>query len=312
MHCSRYKEPERHQVAGTLSACYKISVRSHRCADPSSANEQFIDQLMYSMSGPRASNHNNHRQQSLRLLEAIRLQPEANLRRLALETIHSAHGTQPDIIDMALDNPYGFINNLRETLEPAQPPPSPSPPLPPPPPPPTPTSEPSSEEPVTPDWFSTEAFQSLPEDKRAELLSILDSIDLPPSPPRRDSADGAGPTTQTSARSSSSGPGQHAARERSVPEVLWPRIHEWLQSRTGPRPQVSCVWCHEELVVSEGDLQPEDGQREPAFQLPCSHIVGKICLRDSLEVHGVRITQCPFCRADIGDVYRYLEEGNQS
>ncbi|KAH8778594.1 hypothetical protein F5883DRAFT_517439 [Diaporthe sp. PMI_573] len=244
---------------------------------------------------PRALDLNESRPQSLRLIEIINAQPE-NVRRLALETLASAHETQTDVIDTALDNPNGFIENLRETMEPAERSLAP---------PPVSTGEPHSREPVTPQGFDPQVFQGLPDAIRAELLSWLSSD--PPPPPQEGPTDGAGsvpeaahPAAETTSPST---PSQPAAGEQVVEEVSWPRIHEWLQSRTGPRPVVSCVWCQEEVVISEGDLQPDNGEREPAYQLPCSHIVGQRCLHNSLELHGVRITRCPFCRADIGDVY---------
>lgn len=243
---------------------------------------------------PRASNLNTSSRRSLRLLETINAQPE-NVRRLAIDTLLSAHESQPDVIDVALDDPFDFVDNLRETMEPAGRPLAP---------PPVPTSEPHSTEPMTPDGLDPQVFQALPDDIRAELLSILPS-DTPP--PQGDSTDGARSVPPTARpadeTTSTSTPSQPAAGEQVVEEVSWPRIHEWLQSRTGPRPLVSCVRCQEEVVISEGDLQPDNGEREPAYQLPCSHIVGQRCLHDSLELHGVRIIQCPFCRADIGDVH---------
>lgn len=155
----------------------------------------------------------------------------------------------------------------------------------------------------TPEGLDPEVFHGLPDEIRAEILSLMPSD---PQPARRASVDVAQPVPQPDrpeAENASPSTPSEAAEER-VEEVSWPRIHEWLQSRTGPRPQVLCVWCQEEVVISEGDLQPENGEREPSYQLPCSHLVGQRCLQNSLELYGVRVTRCPFCRREIGDVYR--------
>lgn len=269
---------------------------------------------------PRASNFNTSSEQSLRLIEITNSTEPEGLRRLAIETLMSAlEASHHDVVDMALDNPYGFIQNVRDTMEQdvrTQIPPS------------VPRNPPRGSqtqaqtevfEPqtasqastsdlhsgvsVTPEGLDTQMFEGLPDDIRVELLSWLplDSLLLQGAP-----ADGAGsvnrtgpPAPQTTSTSLSS---QDPAGEE-VEEVSWPRIHEWIQSRTGPRPLVLCVWCQEQVVISDGDLQPENGEREPSYQLPCSHIVGQRCLRNSLERFGVRVTRCPFCRADIGNVY---------
>lgn len=164
-------------------------------------------------------------------------------------------------------------------------------------------SQPLSSSSETPEGLDPEVFHGLPDEIRAEILSLMPSD---PHPARGASVDVAQPMSQTvrpeaetASPSTPSGP----AGEK-VEEVSWPRIHEWLQSRTGPRPQVLCVWCQEEVVISDGDLQPDNGEREPSYQLPCSHLVGQRCLQNSLELYGVRVTCCPFCRRDIGDVYR--------
>lgn len=148
-----------------------------------------------------------------------------------------------------------------------------------------------------------EVFHNLPDDIRAEILSLMPSNSQPAQ--RTSSVDDrrlVPETVRPESETTSPTPPSPPAGER-VEEVSWPRIHDWLQSRTGPRPQVLCVWCQEEVVISDGDLQPDDGEREPMEQLPCSHIVGQRCLRNSLELYGVRVTRCPYCRADIGDVY---------
>lgn len=164
------------------------------------------------------------------------------------------------------------------------------------------TGQPRPSPSETPEGLDPEVFHGLPDEIRAEILSLMPSG---PQPSQRASVDAAQPMPQivrpefeAVSPSEPSGP----AEER-IEEVSWPRIHEWLQSRTGPRPKVLCVWCQEEVVISEGDLQPQNGEREPAYQLPCSHVVGERCLRDSLELYGVRVSRCPFCRAEIGDVY---------
>lgn len=164
------------------------------------------------------------------------------------------------------------------------------------------TSQPRLSPSETPEGLDPEVFQGLPEEIRAEILSLMPSG---PQPAQRAFVDGTElvpqtdrPEAATASPSEPSGPA-----EELVEEVSWPRIHEWLLSRTGPRPQVLCVWCQEEVVISEGDLQPENGEREPAYQLPCSHVVGERCLRNSLELYGVRVSRCPYCRANIGDVY---------
>lgn len=269
---------------------------------------------------PRASNFITSSAQSLRLIEITNsTEPEA-LRRLAIETLTSALvGSHYDVVDMALDNPYGFIQNVRETMErdattQAPPPVPPSPPRgsqtqaqtevfetqtasqgr---------TSDTQSRVSVTPEGIDPQIFEGLPDNIWVELLSWLPSDSLPlqgaPAEGTQSVSRTGRPAPQTTSTSSSS---QDAAGEQ-VEEVSWPRIHEWLQSRTGPRPLVLCVWCQEQVVISNGDLQPENGEREPSYQLPCSHIVGQRCLRDSLERFGVRVTRCPFCRADVGNVY---------
>lgn len=159
----------------------------------------------------------------------------------------------------------------------------------------------------TPVGIDPAVFRSLPDHIRAELLALL-PLAPEPSPQvlqgnagssGQSASQGTRPATETTSASSSN----QAPAEDRVEEVSWPRINDWLQSRTGPVPLVLCVWCQEEVVISEGDLQPENGEREPSYQLPCSHIVGSRCLHNSLELSGVRVTRCPYCRADIGDVY---------
>lgn len=165
------------------------------------------------------------------------------------------------------------------------------------------TGEPHSSAPDILEWLDPEVFHSLPDDIRAEILSLMPPGPQPPQGGPVDEARPAPEIAHPEPESASSISSTAHAVER-VEEVSWPRIHEWLQTRTGPRPLVLCVWCQEEVVVSDGDLQPENGEREPSFQLPCSHIVGQRCLQNSLELYGVRVDRCPYCRADIGDVYR--------
>lgn len=273
-----------------------------------------------SMCVPRASNFNTSSAQGLRLIEITNSTEPEELRRLAIETLMSAlQLSHHDVVDMALDNPYGFIQNVRETMErdartqvplsvPRNPPSGSQ----------TQaqtelfepqtasqarTSDSHSGVSVTPGGLDTQIFEGLPDNVRAELLSWL-PLDLPllqgaPAEGTQSVSRTDRPAPQPTSASSSS---QDAAGEQ-VEEVSWPRIHEWLQSRTGPRPLVLCVWCQEQVIISDGDLQPEDGVREPSYQLPCSHIVGQRCLRNSLEHFDVRVTRCPFCRADIGNVY---------
>lgn len=241
---------------------------------------------------------------TLVLMDLLRSEP-MEIRELAHAILLSA-GDDPSPgsqIDNALDDPRGFIQQMRVFAQlnvhpdevqhyaaqqsasqngTSQPRPSPS---------------------ETPEGLDPEVFHGLPDEIRAEILSLMPSG---PQPAQRASVDVARPMPHTdrpeAATASPSEPSGPA--EERVEEVSWPRIHEWLQSRIGPRPQVLCVWCQEEVVISEGDLQPDNGEREPAYQLPCSHVVGESCLRNSLELYGVRVSRCPYCRAEIGDVYR--------
>lgn len=201
-------------------------------------------------------------------------------------------------VGSALDDPQGFIQQMRvfaqldvqaDAWQPASQ---------------TGTAQMHSDAFGTPEGLDHEVFHGLPDDIRAEILSLMPS-DPQPLQRAAQTVDEHGTVPEgvrldpdTSSLSSPSPP----TGER-VEEVSWPRIHDWLQSRTGPRPQVLCVWCQDEVVIPEGDLQPENGEREPSFQLPCSHIVGQRCLQNSLELYGVRVSRCPYCRADIGDVY---------
>lgn len=240
---------------------------------------------------------------TLFLMDLLRSEP-MEIRELAHAILLSA-GDDPSPssqVDNALDDPRGFIQQMRVFAQlnvrpdevqhyDAQQSASQNG-----------TSQPRPSPFETPEGLDPEVFRGLPDEIRAEILSLMPSV---PQHARRASVGGTQtvphtvrPEAETASPSEPDGP----AEER-VEEVSWPRIHEWLQSRTGPRPQVLCVWCQEEVVVSEGDLQPENGEREPAYQLPCSHVVGERCLRDSLELYGVRVSRCPYCRADIGAVY---------
>lgn len=321
------------------------------------------------MCAPRSLIASGNASRARRLVEFINTQP-INVRQLAFGTISRASDSNPAILDAALDGPNFFIQQIRESIEPAVASPSPANPpagsrtlalmdlL---------RSEPmeirelahaillsagddpspgsqvdnalndprgfiqqmrvfaqlnvqpdevqhygaqqsASQDGTRPSLSETlegldpEVFHGLPDEIRAEILSLMPSD---PQPAQRASVDVGRPVSQTdrpeAATASPSEPSGPA--EERVEEVSWPRIHEWLQSRTGPRPQVLCVWCQEELVIAEGDLQPENGEREPAYQFPCSHVVGESCLRNSLELYGVRVSRCPYCRAEIGDVY---------
>lgn len=241
---------------------------------------------------------------TLALMELLRSEP-MEIRELAHAILLSA-GDDPSPssqVDNALDDPQGFIQQMRVFAQlnvhpdevqhygaqqsAGQ----------------NGTSQQRSSSSETPEGLDPEVFHGLPDEIRAEILSLTPSG---PQPAQRASVDAAQPMPQTDrpeAATASPNEPSGPAEER-VEEVSWPRIHEWLQSRTGPRPQVLCVWCQEEVVISEGDLQPENGEREPAYQLPCSHVVGESCLRNSLELYGVRVSRCPYCRAEIGDVYR--------
>lgn len=237
------------------------------------------------------------------LMDLLRSEP-VGVRELAHAVLLSADSSPNPQVENALDNPQDFIQEMRVFsqlhVRPDEVRPNNNALLP--------TDQngtgqsrlsPSE----TPEGLDPEVFHGLPDEIRAEVLSLLPSD---PQPAQRTSANVVGPESQThrpepeTASPSSPSP---PAGER-VEEVSWPRILEWLQSRTGPRPLVLCVWCQDELVISEGDLQPEDGEREPSYQLPCSHLVGQRCLQNSLELYGVRVSRCPYCRRDIGDVYR--------
>lgn len=131
----------------------------------------------------------------------------------------------------------------------------------------------------TPVGIDPNVFRSLPDHIRAELLDLLPLAPEPsPQPPQvtpgssgQSASQGTRPAAETTSASSLS----QAPAEDRVEEVSFPRINQWLQSRTGPKPLCLCVWCQEEVVISDGDLQPENGEREPSYQLPCSHIVGQ-------------------------------------
>lgn len=231
------------------------------------------------------------------LMGLLRSEP-IEVRELALEILLSSYedgGGNPQV-DHALDNPRGFIQEMRVfaqvNVQPGDVRPSND------------ARQPSSQTETsaleTLEELDPDVFHNLPDDIRAELLSMMPSN---PQPPQRTPAEEARPANHvarpepgTASASSASPP-----EGETVEEVSWPRIIEWMRSRTGPRPVVNCVWCAEEVVISEGNLQPENGEREPSLQLPCSHIVGERCFRNSLELYGVRVDKCPFCRAEIGD-----------
>lgn len=256
----------------------------------------FIQHIRASFDGAATSPPAGSRTQAL--MDVLRSEP-TDVRELAHAVLLSGRddASPNSQVDSALDDPRGFIQQMRNfarldvqagARQPAsqggmgQP-------------------RPSAIE--TPEGLDPEVFNGLPDDIRAEVLSLMPSD---PQPPQGAPVDEARPVPEAvrpdpdTAFPSSPGP---PTGER-VEEVSWPRIHEWLQSRTGPRPQVLCVWCQEEVVISEGDLQPENGEREPSYQLPCSHVVGYRCLQNSLELYGVRVSRCPFCRAEIGDIHR--------
>lgn len=78
-------------------------------------------------------------------------------------------------------------------------------------------------------------------------------------------------------------------------ENYYPAVLAWLASdRSGPRPRVIC-FCGEEVVVEEGNLQVDNGHREPSAVLGCGHIFGKAYL-DEWKAHR---PVCPHCRAPI-------------
>lgn len=233
------------------------------------------------------------------LMGLLRSEP-IEVRELALEILLSSYedgGGNPQV-DHALDNPRGFIQEMRVfaqvNVQPGDVRPSND------------TRQPSSQTETsaleTLEELDPDVFHNLPDDIRAELLSMMPSN---PQPPQRTPAEEARPANHAA----HPGPGTASASAPSPPEgetveeVSWPRILDWLRSRTGPRPVVNCVWCAEEVVISEGNLQPENGEREPSLQLPCSHIVGERCFRNSLELYGVRVERCPYCRAEIGDFF---------
>lgn len=237
------------------------------------------------------------------LMGLIRSEP-IEVRELALEILLSSYedgGGNPQV-DHALENPRAFIQEMRvfaqvnvqpgdvrpsnDARQPAGQ---------------SETSQPGSSALESLEGLDPDVFHNLPDDIRAELLSMMPSD---PQPPQRTPTVEARPATQTArpepATASASSPSPPEGE--TVEEVSWPRILEWLRSRTGPRPVVNCVWCAEEVVISEDNLQPENGEREPSLQLPCSHIVGERCFRNSLELYGVRVDRCPYCRAEIGDL----------
>ncbi|KAI7778266.1 hypothetical protein LA080_002453 [Diaporthe eres] len=239
------------------------------------------------------------------LMGLLRSEP-TEVRQLAHAVLLSAEddASPSSHVGSALDDPRGFIQQMRifaqlhvqpDEVPPnnvAQQPVSQSG-----------TSQPRSSVAETLEGLDPEAFHSLPDDIRAEILSFMPPD---PQPPQRGPVDEVRPAPEIvhpGPESASPSSSTAHAGER-IEEVSWPRIHEWLQTRTGPRPLVLCVWCQEQVVISDGDLQPENGEREPSFQLPCSHVVGQRCLQNSLELYGIRVDRCPYCRADIGDVYR--------
>lgn len=239
------------------------------------------------------------------LMGLLRSEP-IQVRELALEILLSDYedGGGNAQVDHALGNPRAFIQEMRvfaqvnvqpgdvrpsnDARQPASQ---------------NETSQPQSSALETLEGLDPDVFHNLPDDIRAELLSIMPSD---PQPPRRTPGEEARPAAQTArpeaGTASASSPSPPDGE--TVEEVSWPRILDWLRSRTGPRPVVNCVWCAEEVVISEGNLQPENGEREPSLQLPCSHIVGERCFRNSLQLYGVRVDRCPYCRAEIGDFFR--------
>lgn len=195
-----------------------------------------------------------------------------------LLSAHDSFGPQSRV-NMALDNPQDFIQEMRALDQDSN------------------EARGSSDDlptggPVNLPGVDPEVFQALPDDILAELLSSL-----PPESPRQSqiaTVDGSRPVSQVE-------PARVRQAVETVEEVSWPRISEYIQSGIGPRPEVRCVWCQEQVVIP--GLQPNNAEREPSLTLPCQHIVGERCLRDSLTRHGVRVTRCPYCRQDIGDVY---------
>ncbi|KUI59486.1 ERAD-associated E3 ubiquitin-protein ligase HRD1 [Cytospora mali] len=88
---------------------------------------------------------------------------------------------------------------------------------------------------------------------------------------------------------------EREASDQVVDEAYWPNVQEWLSSdRSAPRPRVSC-FCGLELVVEEGGLQVDNGEREPSTILACGHMFGEHCIR----VWKERSPVCPACHAPI-------------
>ena len=241
------------------------------------------------------------------LMSLLRSEPD-EVRELAHAVLLSADDSSPNSqVDNALDNPRDFIQEMRVSsqldvypgeVRPNNDAPRPANQ--------SGTGQPRSSPTETPEGLDPEVFHGLPDDVRAEVPSLMP---WDREPGQRASADVIGPMPQTvRPEAQTAAPRLPSSVSppagKRVEEVSWPRILEWLRSRTGPRPLVLCVWCQEELVIPECDLQPEDGEREASYQLPCSHLVGQRCLHNSLELYGVRVTRCPYCRRDIGDVYR--------
>lgn len=107
---------------------------------------------------------------------------------------------------------------------------------------------------------------------------------------------GAGPFVEPPAGTSS-------AQRESTPMggSLWSDIEQYLQTREGPPPKVTCLFCTKELVI-EGLQNASDG-REATQVLPCGHTFGEKCMRQWEEqqtyvdeLDGRVSASCPICR----------------